>query len=260
MHPKSLPWYWTLLSFLLLASGGLVLAYSFKKLDYAWDFHFLSSYIWEPETQRPGLLLQGLWGTIYISVLSILGGIVFGILVGLCMLAPEPLTRSAATVFVDIFRNTPVLVQLDVMYFIVGTAIDLSPEVAGVLTLSLFCAAYVADIFRASVIEFEKGQLEAARAMGLNNWQIASYVMAPQILRRMLPALVGQFVSLVKDSSLVSVISVVDLTKSALNVISVSFRSFETWFLVAIMYCVLNYALSTYGRYLERRLRVVNVG
>ncbi len=256
MHSRTLSWLYTLLSLgLLLLVGGL-LYYSFNNLDYDWDFRFLSAYIWEPESGRPGLILQGLWGTFYISVLSIVFGTLLGLLVGMLMISREPVARNAATFFVDVFRNTPVLVQLYVMYFIVGTAFDLSPEVAGVLTLSLFCSAYVADIFRANVVEFEKGQLDAAKAMGLNRLQIAYSIMAPQILRRMLPALVGQFVSLVKDSSLVSVVSVNDLTKSAMNVVSVSFRSFETWFVIAVIYFVMNYSLSSYGRYLEKRLRV----
>ncbi|MFY7929285.1 MAG: amino acid ABC transporter permease [Oligoflexus sp.] len=256
MYPKSLPWYVTLWSVVALAALGYLLTYSFMKLDYDWSFGFLTEYIWQRDTGKPGIILEGLWGTFYISFLSILGGTLLGLLVGLMMIAPEPIARNAAIVFVDVFRNTPVLVQLYVMYFIVGTAFDLSPEVAGITTLSLFCSAYVADIFRASVVEFERGQLDAAKALGLDRLQIAVYSMLPQILRRMLPALVGQFVSLVKDSSLVSVISVSDLTKSALNVVSVSFRSFETWFLIAVIYCVLNYVLSSYGRYLERRLRV----
>ncbi len=256
MYPKTVSWYLSLLSGLCLFMGGWLLVASFLQLDYDWDFGFLIEYIWDRQNNRPGLILEGLWGTIYISTLSIGFGSLLGVLIGLFMLSPEPLSRWAATLFVDIFRNTPVLVQLYVMYFIVGTALNLSPEVAGVITLSLFCSAYVGDIFRAAVLEFEKGQLDAAKAIGLNAWQIAFYVMAPQILRRMLPALVGQFVSLVKDSSLVSVISVADLTKSALNVVSVSFRSFETWFFIALVYCVLNYSLSIYGRYLERRLRV----
>ncbi len=256
MYSRKLAWFYTLLSALVLLAALGLLTYSFKSLDYDWQFGFLKDYFWEPTTNRPGLILQGLWGTFYISFLSIVGGTVLGFLLGLIMVCPEPLAQKSATLFVDIFRNTPVLVQLYVMYFIVGTALDLAPETAGVLTLSLFCSAYVADIFRANVIEFEKGQWDAARAMGLHQAQIALYIMAPQILRRMLPALVGQFVSLVKDSSLVSVISVTDLTKSALNVVSVSFRSFETWFVIAIVYCVLNYVLSSYGRYLEKRLRV----
>jgi polar amino acid transport system permease protein len=256
MQPRALSWIFSLLSLVLISSLLGLVYYSFQSLDYDWDFSFLGAYFWEPETNAPGLILQGLWGTFYISFVSILVGSLIGLILGLLMVGREPIARHGATLFVDIFRNTPVLVQLYVMYFIVGTAFNFSPELAGIMTLSLFCSAYVADIFRASVVEFEKGQVDAGKAMGLNGLQISIFIMAPQILRRMLPALVGQFVSLVKDSSLVSVVSVMDLTKSAMNVVAVSFRSFETWFVIAVIYCVLNYTLSSFGRYLEKRLRV----
>lgn len=256
MHERRLAFFWSLLSLLLLSGAGWFLLRSFQTLDYDWDFSFLKDYIWEPEQQVPGMLLQGLWITLKVSFFSIIWGTILGVLVGAFMIGREPVLRWFSLIFVDIFRNTPVLVQLYVMYFIVGTAIEMDPETAGILTLSLFCAAYVAEIFRGAVLEFEKGQIDAAKAMGLSPVQIAWHVGAPQVLRRMLPPLVGQFVSLVKDSSLVSVISVADLTKSALNIVSVSFKSFETWFVVAILYCIVNTALSSYGRYLERRLRV----
>jgi polar amino acid transport system permease protein len=256
MYPKKLSWLFSVLTVLLLGFAASVLLYSFMGMDYEWDFRFLEDYLWDSQNRIPGLILQGLWVTLKISMLSILWGSLLGVFIGLLMMGQEPVARRFALIFVDIFRNTPVLVQLYVMYFMVGTAFDLSPEFAGVLTLSLFCSAYVADIFRGAVLELERGQLDAAKAMGLNPLQIARYVAAPQILRRMLPSLVGQFVSLVKDSSLVSVIAVSDLTKSALTVVSVSFRSFETWFVIAVIYCLVNYALSSYGRFLERRLRV----
>lgn len=256
MYPKKLPWFFTLLTLLILGGALGLLAFSFYRLDYDWNFAFLKAYFWDSVNHQPGLILQGLWITIKISGLSIFWGSLLGILIGLLMIGREPLARRFALIFVDIFRNTPVLVQLYVMYFIVGTAFELSPETAGVLTLSLFCSAYVAEIFRGAVLEFERGQLDAAKAMGLNPLQIATHIAAPQILRRMLPPLVGQFVSLVKDSSLVSVIAVSDLTKSALTIVSVSFMSFETWFVIAVIYCLVNYALSSYGRFLEKRLRV----
>lgn len=256
MHESRLAWYWSLLSLLVLSSGAWFLAKSFQSLDYDWDFAFLKDYIWDPVNQKPGLLLQGLWLTLKISLLSIVWGSLIGILIGAFMMGKEPILKWFSVGFVDVFRNTPVLVQLYIMYFIVGTAIEMDPETAGIVTLSLFCSAYVAEIFRGAVLEFDKGQIDAAKSMGLSPWQIAWHIAAPQLLRRMLPALVGQFVSLVKDSSLVSVISVTDLTKSALSIVSVSFKSFETWFVVAILYCVANTVLSTYGRYLERRLRV----
>jgi polar amino acid transport system permease protein len=256
MYKKKLPLVYSLLALAGLLGLGYLFWHSFQNLDYDWDFSFLWGYLWEPEGNEPGLILQGLWGTIYISGLSILIGTCGGTIVGLLLLGPERISRGTAMVFVDVFRNTPVLVQLYVVYFIVGTALDLQPETAGILTLSLFCSAYVGEIVRGTITEFEKGQIDAAKSMGLTQWQTARYVVAPQALRRMLPPLIGQFVSLVKDSSLVSVISVLDLTKSALNVVAVSFRSFETWFVVALIYFMLNFILSSYGRYLEKRLRV----
>lgn len=256
MYKKALSPLFSLLAFITFACMFGFVVRSFLQLDYDWEFSFLKEYIWLAEEGRPGLILEGLWGTVYISAASIVFGSLLGLLVGSALLCPEPITRRVALFYVDVFRNTPVLVQLYVVYFIVGSAIDLEPEAAGILTLSLFCSAYVAEIFRGTIEEFEMGQIDAAKSMGMHPFHIATDIIAPQALRRMLPPLVGQFVSLVKDSSLVSVISVADLTKSALNVVSVSFRSFETWFLIAIIYFALNYILSTYGRYLEKRLRV----
>lgn len=256
MYKKSLSILYTLASLLGLGLLGLLMWSSFSGLDYDWDFSYLLNYVWEPQEGAPGLILKGLWVTIYVSSVSIFFGSLAGIILGMILLGKEPVARYAAKLFVEVFRNTPVLVQLYVIYFVVGTALELSPEVAGILSLSLFCSAYVAEIFRGTLTEFEKGQIDAAKSLGLNPFQIATHVIGPQALRRMLPALVGQFVSLVKDSSLVSVIAVTDLTKSALNVVAVSFRSFETWFFVALIYFLVNASLSSYGRYLERRLRV----
>ena len=256
MYKTNLPFWYSILAALALIIFFGAVGHAFYDLGYDWEFSFLKDYLWDPIDDKPGLILVGLWGTIYISLISIVCGSVLGIIVGLLLVSREPVSRYAAVFYVDVFRNTPVLVQLYVVYFIVGTAIEMSPETAGILTLSLFCSAYVAEIFRGTLLDFEKGQLDAAKALGLKNTQIVSRIMAPQILRRMLPPLVGQFVSLVKDSSLVSVISVVDLTKSAMNVVAVSFRSLETWFVIALIYFSLNFILSSLGRRLERKLRV----
>lgn len=256
MYEKKTPLIYSIASIIFVILLGLLLRYSVLQLDYEWDFSFLGEYFWVSETGTPGLILKGLWGTIYISVVSIILGTIFGLLVGLALLSKEKILRAVAVVFVDIFRNTPVLVQLYVAYFIVGTALDLSPEAAGIMTLSLFCSSYIAEIFRGTIEEFEKGQIDAAKSMGLTGFQVARYVVAPQAIRRMLPPTIGQFVSLVKDSSLVSVVSVNELTKSAMNVVAVSFRSFETWFVIAIIYFVLNLVLSSLGRYIEKRMRI----
>lgn len=256
MYEKKIPFIYTVASFVFLILLGFLFKYSIDQLDYEWDFLFLKEYFWVSETNQPGIILQGLWGTFYISLLSIIFGTIGGVLVGLALLSKEKLLKAIAVVYVDIFRNTPVLVQLYVAYFIVGTALDLSPEAAGIMTLSLFCSSYIAEIFRGTIEEFEKGQLNAAKSIGLTDFQLARYIVAPQAIRRMLPPTVGQFVSLVKDSSLVSVVSVNELTKSAMNVVAVSFKSFETWFVIAAIYFLLNLVLSSFGRYLEARMRL----
>jgi polar amino acid transport system permease protein len=122
------------------------------------------------------------------------------------------------------------------------------------LSLAVFCGAYVADIVRGSVRQFLKndnGQLDAARMLGFTNFQLLWHIAGPQVLRRLLPALLAQSISLVKDSSLVSVISLVELTKAATNVVSTSFRSFETWIVVALAYFILNFVLSLFCKWLE---------
>jgi len=252
MHEKKIPILYSLLSLAVIVALLGLLVRAILAMDYEWSFGFLLPYLWE--NGAPGILLRGLWGTLYISLLSITFGTILGVFLGILFSSREPVARWAVLIYVDIFRNTPVLVQLYVAYFVLGTMFNLTAEQAGVITLSLFCAAYIADLVRGTVANFEKGQLDAAKSLGMSTLQIAWFIQTPQMLRRMLPPLVGQFVTLVKDSALVSVIGILELTKAALNVVSVSFRSFEVWFLVALLYFVVNIVLSTFGRYLEHRL------
>jgi polar amino acid transport system permease protein len=252
MYPKKPRFILTSLTLIALLLLSYLLWQGFARMDYSWEFGGLLPYLWSEG--HPGLLLQGLWGTFYISALSICFGGCLGFLIGLMMRSRERVVQWTALVYVDVFRNTPVLVQLYVAFFILGTAFSLSPEQAGILTLSLFCAAFVGDIVRGTLANFEHGQIEAAVSLGLSPLQVNRLIVLPQVLRRMLPALVGQFVSLVKDSSLVSVIGLLDITKAAMNVVSVTFKSFEIWFGVAAAYLILNLLLSSFGRLLERRL------
>jgi polar amino acid transport system permease protein len=234
----------------------IILIRSFYTLDYQWNFSVLTPYIWLPADQGggPGLFLQGLWVTIKMSFQAIIFGSVLGIILGLLLTTNERVSKIAALIYVDVFRNTPVLVQLYVAYFIVGTAFNFSGPVSGVLTLSLFCSAYVAEIFRGTLVNFDKGQIDAAKALGLNPFQVAYRIIAPQALRQMLPPLIGQFVSLIKDSSLLSVVAIPELTKEAQNAVTVTFRSFETWFFIAFLYLGMNTIVSSFGRYIEKKL------
>ena len=254
MYKKKSPFFYSMLSVIVLALLCYVTLKSLRELDYDWDFSVLIPFLWDKESHAPGLLFRGLFMTLFISTQSIFWGTVLGTIVGILLTVREPIMRTAALLYTDILRNTPLLVQLYLVYFVVGTSYGLSAEQAGIMTLSVFCSAHIADLVRGTLVNFDKGQLDAARTMGLSSWQTARIVVFPQALRRLTPALVGQFVSLVKDSSLVSVIAIAELTKAAQNVVSVSFKSFETWFVVAGFYLIINSVLSSAGRYLEHRL------
>ncbi|NBO37880.1 amino acid ABC transporter permease [bacterium] len=254
MHEQKRSPLWSIATSVLIALIVFSLWRGFHTLDYQWDFLSLREYIWVSESGTPGLLLHGLWGTLWVSALSIVVGSVIGVAAGLVLYAGNSFAQNFARFFVEIFRNTPVLVQLYVMYFVVASAFQLSAEQAGIATLSLFCGAYIAELVRGTLLNLEKGPQDAALSLGLTRLQIARHVTAPLALRRLMPSLVGQYVSLVKDSSLVSVISIVELTKSASNMVAISFRSFEVWFLVAVVYFVLNFILSRCGRWIEQRM------
>ncbi|QEY65336.1 amino acid ABC transporter permease [Metapseudomonas lalkuanensis] len=201
-----------------------------------------------------GPLLWGLWTTLWISVVSGAFGLVIGLFTGLCRLSGNPTLRDLSTVYVELVRGTPLLVQIFIFYFFIGTVLNLSREFAGVAALALFTGAYVGEIVRAGVQSIARGQNEAARSLGLTAGQSMRHVILPQAFKRVLPPLAGQFISLVKDTSLVSVIAITELTKSGREAITTSFSTFEIWFCVAALYLVINLPLSQIASRLERRL------
>ncbi|WP_342623525.1 amino acid ABC transporter permease [Pseudomonas alkylphenolica] len=201
-----------------------------------------------------GPLAWGLWTTVWISVASGVLGLVIGLFAGLCRLSNNPTLRDLSTVYVELVRGTPLLVQIFIFYFFIGTVLNLSREFAGVAALALFTGAYVAEIVRAGVQSIAKGQGEAARSLGLSAGQSMRHVVLPQAFKRVLPPLAGQFISLVKDTSLVSVIAITELTKSGREAITTSFSTFEIWFCVAGLYLLINLPLSHMASRLERRL------
>jgi polar amino acid transport system permease protein len=203
---------------------------------------------------RPGILAEGLWLTLQISAVSLACALVLGLVTGLGRVAANPAARNLAATYVELIRGTPLLVQIFIMYFFVGTVLDLSAFVAGVAALSVFTGAYVAEIMRAGIEAVPKGQMEAARSLGMTYVQAMRHVVLPQAIRKALPPLAGQFINLIKDSSLVSVMALTDLTKAGREVVSSTFAPFEVWFTVAALYLVLTGALSWLVRRLERRM------
>ncbi|RKF20189.1 amino acid ABC transporter permease [Alginatibacterium sediminis] len=203
---------------------------------------------------RIGPLTHGLIVTIQISLMSLLFAIVLGVLFGLMRISHNPALKNLAITYIELIRGTPLLVQIFIVYFFIGTVLDLERFTAGVVALSVFTGAYVAEIVRAGIQSIAKGQMEAARSLGMNYFQAMVYVVMPQAFKRVLPPLAGQFINLIKDSSLVSVISITDLTKAGREVVSGSFAPFEVWFTVALMYLLLTSSLSWAIQRLEKRL------
>lgn len=203
-----------------------------------------------------GPLVYGLEVTLKISGVSLLLAMGFGLVTALFRLSNSFLARSLARGYMELVRNTPLLVQLFFMYFVVGPILDIDRLTAAVLALSLFEGAYISEIFRAGIVSIHKGQWDAAHALGLNGIQTYRHVILPQAVRRVVPPLTGQSVSLIKDSALVSTIAVYDLTMRAQEIIAETYMAFEVWFTIAAMYLVLTITLSFTAAYLETRLRV----
>lgn len=202
---------------------------------------------------RVGPLTQGLWVTIWISFVSGFIGLVIGLITGLCRISKNPALRGLAVLYIELIRGTPLLVQIFIFYFFIGTVLNLDRIVAGIGALALFVGAYTAEIIRAGIQSIPKGQTEAARSLGMSATQNMIHIVLPQAFKRVLPPLAGQFISLIKDSSLVSVIAITDLTKSGREIITASFATFEIWFTVAILYLLVTSVLSQLLFWLERR-------
>jgi len=203
-----------------------------------------------------GPLLSGLWVTITISFASGILGLALGLLSGLCRVSKNYTLRGLAIIYVELVRGTPLLVQIFIFYFFIGTVLNLDRIVAGIGALGIFAGAYIAEIVRAGIQSIPRGQMEAARSLGMTIPQAMRYIILPQAFKRTLPPMAGQFISLVKDSSLVSVIAITDLTKSGREVITSSFATFEVWLTIAALYLVVTAAMSQLVFWMERRLAI----
>lgn len=201
-----------------------------------------------------GPIAHGLWVTIEISFISLIFAVLLGLIFGLMRVAKNQTARNLALTYVELIRGTPLLVQIFIVYFFIGTVLDFDRFTAGVVALSVFTGAYVAEIVRAGIQAIPNGQMEAARSLGMTYPKAMRYVILPQALKRTLPPLAGQFINLIKDSSLVSVISITDLTKAGREVVSGSFAPFEVWFTVAALYLLVTGTLSWAIQRLEKRL------
>jgi polar amino acid transport system permease protein len=212
---------------------------------------------------RTGILLLGLWMTLKVSLIAIFVGIFIGLVAGICRISSNPALRWAAITYVELIRGSPLLVQIFIWYFVLGTLINtllaqrgfsqIPPLWFGVTSLAFFAGAYVAEIVRAGIQSIHRGQMEAARSLGMSYPQAMRHIILPQAFRRILPPLAGQFISLIKDSSLLGIIAIRELTKATREVVTTSLQPFELFFMCALLYLILTFSLSMFVQYLERR-------
>ena len=205
----------------------------------ALDFDFVWQYrqrIWD------GFVL-----TVGLSAASLVASLVIGIPVAVGQGSRILAVRYLCDIYVKIIRGTPLLAQIYLFYYIVGT-------VAGVLILSVFSGAYIAEIIRGSLSSIDAGQLEAARACGFTRAQTVRHIIVPQLVSRTLPALTGQFASIVKDSSLLSVIAVIELTQTMREITATNFNLFGGYLFLAAVYLCLTLPIMFVSKHFEKRL------
>lgn len=211
----------------------------------------------------PGImpaLLNGAKLTVELAVLSVSIGLVIGSLAGIARVSHGIILKGAAAVYVDFIRGTPLLVQLFLVYFGLPSLIGrpVPPFAAAITAMSINSGAYIAEIVRAGIQSIDRGQTEAARSLGLTAGQSMRYVIFPQAIRRIIPPLGNEFIAMLKDSSLVSVIALEELLRKGQVVITRTFRPFEVYTVVAIIYLVMTLAISRLVSWSERKLRVVD--
>jgi polar amino acid transport system permease protein len=235
----------------VLVSLALVLAVAIptaRSSNLVWD--------WSTLTEYRQLFVQGWLNTLAISIAALILSSLLGTLTALGSTARILPVQHLCKGYITLIRGTPLLAQIYILFYVVAHAVGIENRFwSGVIALSLFSSAYIAEILRASMNAIAASQLESAAAIGLTNSQTLRHVIFPQALRTVLPPLAGQFVSLIKDSSLLSIIGIDELTQNAKNVASYTFSNFESYLLLAIAYLALTLPVSLLARHLERRVQ-----
>ena len=231
---------------LALAAG--IFGFAFHQLAYNWNWAAVYGY------RRS--LFAGWLATVWMSLAALFLSTLLGLLLALARRAPLRPLRCFAQLYIEVVRGTPLLVQILIFFYVVAAAFRVENRyLAGVLILSSFSGAYLSEILRAGIESVGQTQLESARAIGLAPFQIYRYVIVPQALRLVLPPLAGQFVSLIKDSSLLSIIAVNEFTQAARDANSATYSTLECYLPLAAGYLVLTLPISLWTRALERRMR-----
>lgn len=241
------PWKRALNYFVVVVAVVAVVGVSLSMAGIALNFDFVVQYrtrIWD-----------GFCLTVFISLFSLVGSLIIGIPVALGQNARFLPVRYLCDFYVKIIRGTPLIAQIYLFYYIIGTAWGVENRVvAGILILSVFAGAYIAEIIRGGYESLPRGPIEAARALGLSRTQCAISVELPQMVSRILPALTGQFASIIKDSSLLSVIAVIELTQTMREISATNYNFFGCFLLLGALYLCLTLPIMFISRYFEKRM------
>lgn len=241
---------------LVIAVLGWILSSGADAMNYRWQWHQIPQYLFVHEDGEwyRGELIDGLLITLKISAVSLIFTLGLGLITALLRLSDSIVGRALARGYIELIRNTPLLVQIYILYFVLGPILDLERFTTAVLALSLFQGAYTAEIFRAGLNAIPKGQFEAAASLGLSQWQMYRFVILPQVIKRILPPLTNETVSLVKNSSIVSIMAIFDLTTEGRNIVADTAMPFEVWFTVAAIYLCVTLLLSAVAAWMAHRL------
>ena len=272
---------------LLICAGFFLYIRVIKGLDYNWEWSFILQYLYRfdegADSWVPGMLMQGFYTTIRLSIWATILAIIMGTIIGLFRTSSNLLQKLLGFSYVQIIRNIPPLVLIFIFYFFVSDQImpllgvdeffrnrsektqnilaflfapagQFSSFLAAVITLSIYEASYIAEIIRGGINSIPRGQWEASAALGFNRRQQMMLVILPQAYQRCLPPLAGQFISTIKDSAIVSVISIQELTFQGMELMAATYKTFEIWITITILYFSLTFTCSKIIGRLERRV------
>ena len=236
---------------IVLGAVVFLVLLSLKRIDVELNYSFLSSVSYR--------LQRGFLMTLVISGFSLILSLLLGCISAVCQSSPILPLRYLFAGYVKLIRGTPLLAQIYLFYYIIGTAWGIENRIlSGVLILSVFEGAYISEIIRGSFLSLEAQQIEIGRAIGLTRSGILKEIVLPQMFSRTMPALAGQSASIIKDSSLLSVIAVTELSQTMREISALNFRLFECYFLLAFLYLVFTLPLTWFSGWLERRFDFEN--
>ncbi len=214
-------------------------------------------------TKYGQLLLEAMGQTLLLALCGLFFACILGLIFGLLSVLRSRACNIISTIFVDVIRGLPMIVLAFFIYFGIpqlvnsfmsGARFTLSALQAGTIALALNCGAYMSEIIRAGIQSVDKGQMEAARSLGLPYWKSMRKVVLPQAIRTMIPSIINQFIITLKDTSILSVIGFPELVNTAKNVQANTMRPLEVWFIVGVMYLIVITILSRFAKLMERRL------